>query len=132
MEEQIKFLKLRTGEDIVAYTEDDGDFVKVRRPVVIIIENIFEEARQLLNVREWLPLIVVRDESISLSRTEIVASLDVNDEFLEQYKELCEMFFDTKPTIKKKKKKVIDGDDKVISMAEAIASLVEKKDKPIH
>lgn len=131
MSEQIKFLKLRNGEDLVAYVQEEGKNYIVRRPVAIIIENIFEEAKQLLNIREWLPLTVVEGESTSLPKTEVISIMNVNEEFIEQYHEMCEMFFDNKPSFKKKTKRTSE-DGNVISIADALAGLIEKKDKPIH
>lgn len=132
MDEQIKFVKLRNGEDLVASVKVDGDNYILTRPVAIMIENIFEEAKQLLNVREWLPLTIVSADSTTLDKSEVIVLLDVNEDFIEQYHEICEMFFDNKPTIKKNKRKTTSSDDKVITFAEALANMIDKKDKPVH
>lgn len=133
MTEEIKFLKLRNGEDLVAKVTADGDTLVLKRPVAIMIENIYEEGRQLLNVREWLPPTVVLSDTATIPSCEVIATLEINPEFVEQYEEICEMFFDNKPVIKKKTKaKSLSSDDKVVSILEALTGMNEKKDKPIH
>jgi len=133
MTEEIKFLKLRNGEDLVAKVTVDGDKLVLNRPVAIMIENIYEEGRQLLNVREWLPPTVVLSDTATILSSEVLATMEINPEFLEQYDEICEMFFDNKPVIKKKTKaKSLTSDDKVVSILEALTGMNEKKDKPIH
>jgi hypothetical protein len=131
MTEEIKFLKLRNGEDLVASVVIENESITLTRPVCIMVENMYEEGRQILNVREWLPPSVVTSESITIDRSEIIATLDISEDFLEQYKDICEMFFDNKPVVKKKAKRVTSG-EKVVSIMEALEGMVEKKDKPIH
>ena len=134
MSEEIKFVKLRNGEDLVAFITVGKSTTLIRRPVCVMVENIFEEGRQLLNIREWLPPTIVKGDSTTISSSEIIAVLDVSEEFIPQYHEICEMFFDTVPVIKNKRLKGVKAsdDNKVVSIVEALAGMADKKDKPIH
>ena len=122
----IRFIKLKNGEDIIAYTTQNKKTVTVRRPVCIFIENFLDEGRQLLSIREWLPPNIVKVDSVEVPNEDIFCMLEVTEGFQEQYIDICTAFFDTVPTPKKKKE---PSGEKVVSILEA---LVEKKDKPVH
>jgi len=106
------FYKLTTGEDIVAYQLSETQHtLLIKQPMVILVENDFGAARQLLNVREWLPPVITKKDEVSLPKKLIVFSIEVNAEFKEEFKQVVAYFYGVKP---KRKARREAGDSKVV------------------
>ena len=86
MQHPIKFYKLKTNEDIVAFELEnlEGRY-HIGRPLVFTVENEIMSGRQLLNVREWIPPIVCNTDEIYLSKEYVMFSTDVKDSFKEEF-----------------------------------------------
>jgi hypothetical protein len=82
----IRFYKLKTNEDIVAFELEslDGLF-RIRRPLSISVDNEVMGGRQLLNVREWVPPIVCSTDEIYLPKEYVMFSTDVKESFKEEF-----------------------------------------------
>lgn len=128
--EDIRYLKLKNGEELIGYVTSDASSYEIDRPVMLMIVNLYEESRQLLNFREYLPPTIVKEQKLTVGKKEVFFMLEVQDQFKEQYIEMCEYLFDEVDKKKPVAKKDV-GDDtaKVVSLAQA---LLEKKGKPIH
>lgn len=128
--EDIRYLKLTNGEELIAYVSTNSSSYEINRPVMLMIVNIYEESRQLLNFREYLPPTIAKEQKLTIGKKEVFFMLEVQDQFKEQYIEMCEYLFDEgdkkKPVTKKD---VTDEGAKVVSLAQA---LQEKKGKPVH
>lgn len=131
MSRTTKFVKLRNGEELVALVEEFPNNVILEKPVTFTIDNFFEDGKQLINFRDWLPASMVKVNEVALPATEVMFTLEVSEDFAEYYVSVCDYLFNTKP-IKKNKKISTDDENKIISMAEAIANMIDKKDKPVH
>jgi hypothetical protein len=131
MSRTTKFVKLRNGEELVALVEEFPNNVILEKPVSFTIDNFFEDGKQLINFRDWLPASMVKVNEVALPATEVMFTLEVSEDFAEYYVSVCDYLFNTKP-IKKNKKISTDDENKIISMAEAIANMIDKKDKPVH
>lgn len=81
----IKILRLKTGEDIIAFIELKKISVKVRYPAVILIQYDPEEDQQELLMKYWLPVSLIEKNEAEIPLTEILLSLDVNEDFKEYY-----------------------------------------------
>lgn len=132
MSRTTKFVKLRNGEELVALVEEFPNNVILEKPVSFTIDNLFEDGKQLINFRDWLPASMVKVNEVALPATEVLFAIEVTEEFAEYYVSVCDYLFNTKPIQKKKKKISSDDGEKIISMAEAIANMIDKKDKPVH
>jgi hypothetical protein len=131
MSRTTKFVKLRNGEELVALVEEFPNNVILEKPVSFTIDNFFEDGKQLINFRDWLPASMVKVNEVALPATEVMFTLEVSEDFAEYYVSVCDYLFNTKP-IKKNKKISTDDENKIIYMAEAIANMIDKKDKPVH
>jgi len=108
-----KFYKLTTGEDIVAYElEDTETHILIKQPMAIVIENNFMAAKQLLNVREWIPPIVAKNDQVNLPKTLIMFSLEVNDEFKHEFATVVSYFYGVAPVKKRPKRERVGSEDK--------------------
>jgi hypothetical protein len=82
----IKFYKLKTNEDLVAFEEEDnGEAYKIRRPLSFFVENENGAGRQMLNVKEWVPPIVCANDTVYLSKELVMFSMDVKETFKEEF-----------------------------------------------
>lgn len=127
----IQYIKLRNGEDLVATVlSSDDQSITIKRPVCIMVENYLDEGRQYINVREWLPPMIAESDTITLDKKEVIAQMNTAADFVDQYEDICEMFFESKPVLRKEStKKTKQSVENVVSIIEALA---EKKDKPTH
>jgi hypothetical protein len=129
--ENIKYIRLRNNEEVIAEMTTTEDTVEMHQPVLLMVVSMYEEGRQMLNFREYLPPTIVKEQKLVLPKSEVLYVLDIKDEFADQYTEMCVYLFEEVEERKTPKKKVdaSEAAAKVVSLAEAI---LEKKGKPIH
>ena len=121
----IKFYKLNTLEDIVAYQLEETDtHYRIRRPLAFRVENEMVTGRQMLNVREWIPPIVSAVEEINLPKTLVVFTTDVRDSFKEEFRDAVEYLYGVTP---KKRVKTAEKGSKVVPFA---SLMKDTSDKP--
>lgn len=94
----IKFYKLKTNEDIVAFEVEDSDtHIKIKRPLAFSVENEVLAGRQMLNVREWVPPIVCANDTILLPKEYVMFSTDVKDSFKDEFIHATEFLYNVEP-----------------------------------
>lgn len=107
----VRFFKLHNGQDLVGYLAKESDnSVIIQRPLVVNIENDFMNARQMLNVREWLPPIITKLDEVELPKELVLLIAEVNDTFAEDFKEVINYFYGVKPKKRERNKSA----DKVV------------------
>jgi uncharacterized protein (DUF1330 family) len=131
MTPNIKYIRLYSGEEIVAEVTELEDAWTVKNPLIVEVETFMEEGRQLLYMKEYLPQSVVSVTEVNLLKELIAFVVPVTEEFLEQYNQATEYFYNSKEfkQVVKKKKVSSDETSKVVSLFEA---MMDKKDKPTH
>ena len=108
-----KVYKMMTGEDIVAYEEaNDDKTYRLKKPLAIHIGSSPFLGQAFLHVREWIPPIAVRGDSITIDKALVMSVMDCNDDFVEEYKELSEYFYSVTPTLRKKQIELEDKAEK--------------------
>lgn len=135
--EVLRFIRLKNGYgDLIGYVETFDGYIKIRQPLRIEIETIFEENRQILSLQEYLPQSVIDIKEIKFMVSEIMFCAPVREEFYEQYEYVADFFYNNNSKIKQPVKKqtepveeTAEKINKVVSILEAMAS---KKDKPVH
>ena len=81
--EQIKVLKLLSGEEIVAEVTDGGSFVIVKNPVKFVMMPVNSSQVGV----EMHPFIMLsKDDEVELSKDFIIAICNPIDEILQSYK----------------------------------------------
>jgi hypothetical protein len=97
-ESDIKFYKLKNGEDIVAFEiESLESHYNIRRPLLVKVENEVLAGRQMLNVREWVPPIVCANDTVLLPKELVVFSTDVKNSFKEEFKDATDYLYNVVP-----------------------------------
>ena len=93
-----RFYKLMTGEDIVAYElMEDEESYELQRPLVIYIDNNVILGKAFLHVREWVPPIATKGDTLVVSKKLVMLTMECNDEFKSEFKELSDYFYSVQP-----------------------------------
>lgn len=132
MEKELKFVRLRNGEDIIGYCTDNekNNILNIENPLLVEVDTIYEEGKQLIAMREYLPQAILDTKDIDIEQEEIMFIASVREEFVEEYQHVSEYFYSAESRVKTKKKKARDASDgNVVSLIDA---LLDKKDKPLH
>jgi hypothetical protein len=87
IETTIKFIRLVTGEDIVAncLINDETQYVDVESPMKVIISRFNNSSKSILIMMPWLPLEVIADEYATLKYEDILTMVDPKESFVEYY-----------------------------------------------
>lgn len=106
-----RFYKLMTGEDIVAYElMEDEESYELKRPLTVHVDNNMILGKAFLHVREWIPPIATKGDELVLSKKVVMLTMECNEEFAAEFKELSDYFYTVQPLqmkedVKKKKEK---------------------------
>lgn len=84
--EAIKLIRLKSGEDIIAYIEqvDKLNFV-VREPMSVFTKNDTRTGKQIVLMDHWLPVTLIRHNEAFITEGEIITMLEPSSEFTEYY-----------------------------------------------
>lgn len=84
--ETIKVLRLKSGEDIIAYLEqvDKLNFI-VREPMVVLVKSDMKSGKQIIMMDHWLPAPLIKHNEAFLAENEIVTILEPTSEFSEYF-----------------------------------------------
>jgi hypothetical protein len=82
-----KFIRLVTGEDIVAncLIDNETQYVDVESPMKVIISRFNNSKKSILIMMPWLPLEVIDDEYATLKFEDILTIVDPKEAFIEYY-----------------------------------------------
>lgn len=117
MNKPLVFLKIRGGDDVVGYLYSNTDtHYIIARPLNIIIETDLPSGRQMIEVRECLPPILVELEQMSFAVGDVTVITPIRDSFKEELASVIKLFYSVKPLKRKQTEKVKrDEGDNVIS-----------------
>lgn len=118
-------------DDIVGLVTKHQKHITVEDPLIVYVETLFEEGRQILSIREYLPQTIVSIREVDFDAKEILFTTPVRDEFKDQYEQVAKFFYEEQVIAMEKPKKKKSGIDSenVVSLIEAIR---DKKGKPVH
>lgn len=109
-----RFYKLMTGEDIVAYELlEDEESYELMRPLAIHIDTNPILGKAFLHVREWIPPVATKGDTLVISKKLVMLTMECNDEFKAEFKEFSDYFYEVqmgqmKKDIKKQDEKKKD------------------------
>lgn len=84
--EQVKLIRLKTGEDVISYIETyDADNVILRSPMVVIVKMNMRTENQTVLMDHWLPITVIKENEAIIQSSEILTMIDPTSEFSEYY-----------------------------------------------
>jgi hypothetical protein len=94
----IRFYKLKTNEDIVAFELESTElYYRIRRPLAFSVENEVMGGRQMLNVREWLPPIVCGTDEVFLPKEYVLFATEVRESFKDEFTHAVEFLYNVSP-----------------------------------
>ena len=84
--EAVKLIRLKSGEDIIAYIEqvDKLNFV-VREPMVVLTKQDNRTNKHIIMMDHWLPVPLIRHNEAFITEGEIVTMLEPTSDFSEYY-----------------------------------------------
>jgi hypothetical protein len=84
--EQVKLIRLKTGEDVISYVEaHDSGTVILRSPMVVIVKMNMRTENQTVLMDHWLPITVIKENEAIIDASEILTMIDPTSEFSEYY-----------------------------------------------
>src|SRR5210317_1253594 len=89
------YFKLMNGEDIVAYLVEDHElYYLVKRPLAIHVDSSAFLGKAFLHVREWIPPIATKGDTLIISKKLVMLTMECNEEFKVEFKEFSDYFYD--------------------------------------
>lgn len=86
--EEIKILRLKTGEDVVGYVSDIDDMkVNIRTPMLIDIKSDGVSSKSMFIIRSWVPFQLINGYEVSLWNNDVMFTMEPNNEFIDYYVE---------------------------------------------
>ena len=84
--EAVKLIRLKSGEDIIAYIEqvDKLNFV-VREPMVVLTKQDNRTNKHIIMMDHWLPVPLIRHNEAFITESEIITMLEPTSDFSEYY-----------------------------------------------
>jgi hypothetical protein len=84
--EAVKLIRLKSGEDIIAYIEqvDKLNFV-IREPMVVLTKQDNRTNKHIIMMDHWLPVPLIRHNEAFITENEIVTMLEPTSDFSEYY-----------------------------------------------
>ena len=124
MENNIKIVRLKSGEDIIGNLAVVEDTINICEPMSV---SVVDEGRQQgLVMAHWLPIQLIKKNEITIKSRDVLTVFDPNDEFAEYYENTVEKL----KTILKTKEYVDSLDDEEIN--EVMESIIASKGQILH
>jgi len=121
--EEVKILRLKTGEDIVGFVSEIDDMkLNVKYPMVI--DNMVMRGVQSFSIGSWLPYQMYKQIDVNLWTNDILFTADITDDFLDYYFKMVD----------KLEKYILAGEvlDNLKEEEEMIEALEEKELSVVH
>lgn len=132
-------------EDLAGFVIIKDDKIIIDFPLVVELESNYDEGRQALFLKEFLPQSIINKTTIEFPLSEVLFHEPVREDFLDHYEEAKEFFFfeqlnaERKITLKKKggfteESSTFDEEttERVKNVVSILEALRDKKDKPVH
>lgn len=87
--EDIRVLRLKTGEDVIGYVSDiDDNRIHIRNPMLIDIMTDYKTAKQSFVIQSWLPHQLIKSNETSLWSIDILTILEPTETFIDYYTDM--------------------------------------------
>jgi hypothetical protein len=134
-EKELKMIRLKfLQEDLVGLVTFHGEYLTIERPLAFQVDTDYEEGKQILTIREYLPQSVISIKEVDFDMDQVLFTSPVRKEFKDQYDDMAEFFYEKQPAMlekNKEKREILSTRDneKIVSLLEALR---DKKNKPVH
>lgn len=141
---EVEFVRFKHPyEDLAGFVIVKDDKIIIDFPLVVELESNYEEGRQALYLREFLPQNIINKTTIEFPLKDVLFHEPVREDFLDHYEEAKEFFFfeqlnaERKITVRKgfsEEDSTFDEEttERVQNVVSILEALRDKKDKPIH
>ena len=99
---EVKFIRLKVGEDIVTEVYDAGPdwCYSVNNPMMVVADLDIDQGRQTLIMYPWLPQGVVANNIAYIKKEDVMLISDVDPEIMDYYFGICAQIFTGKLRVK--------------------------------
>ena len=105
-QKELKFVRLKNSfDDIVGHVTFHDQYLTVEKPLVVDVETIFEEGRQILSIREYLPQSIISMREVDFNLDQVLFTTPVREDFKDQYEQVATFFYDQQASQAQKPKK---------------------------
>lgn len=84
----IKIVRLQSGEDIIAEVIEDETTVMLIEPMVLIMKRTTQGS--VMYLMPWLPIELVKENCATLYHEDILASFEPNDDMVEYFNNMVD------------------------------------------
>lgn len=125
MEDEVKILRLVTGEDIICnYFKVSSDSYVITDPMMLIVK--FKGRNSSVVMEHWLPVEVVKNNEVLINPRDVITMFDPKDSLAEYYTNLVDKLH---RTIEKRKQiENLDLDE----MVDIMEALEESQGETLH
>lgn len=82
--DNVKLIRLNSGEDIVAYLEEEDNNYLLLTPMAVFVKRL-NSGKTIMMISTWLPNEIVEDEIISISKDKVLLVMQPKKELLVYY-----------------------------------------------
>ena len=144
---EVEFVRFKQPyEDLAGFVIVKDDKIIIDFPLIVELESNYEEGRQALYLKEFLPQGIISKTSIEYPLSDILFHEPVKEEFLEHYEEAKEFFYyeqmeeQRNVSVRKGYASVDQSSDhfdeetteRVKNVVSILEAMRDKKDKPVH
>lgn len=127
-EDSVRLIKMKNGEDIIAFVEDHGEFLELTRPIELLFQSMDEvDSEQVVSVREWLPPLIADTESVTISKNDVLFVVEVKKNFKDHFTTISKMFFEYSEIVsnERDKKRLLQetADQTVVSLEDILKNM---------
>jgi len=90
MSDNIKFLRLVSGEDIICDMDENTDNYTVYNAMTVMINNM--SGKEVLRINHWLPIPIVAENVTNIPKSQVVSVFEPSVEFRQYYIDLINEF----------------------------------------
>jgi len=84
--EQIKIVRLKTGEDLIGFVvEDDYATCYIKDAFCIIMEEDHRSQKQILTLASWAPSTIIKVNECKIYDNDILTKFEPTDTFVDHY-----------------------------------------------
>jgi hypothetical protein len=125
IEQKIKFIRLKNGDDIITEVEKDSVMsLSIKNPMKLIIDVDVDMNRQQIIMYNWMPQGIVKENTVSFSKRDIVFVSDIEKDVEDHYRAVVFDLIANQAPFKSQTKRSTDESGKIISFNK------NSKDKP--
>lgn len=83
----VKIVRLVSGEDVIAYFEEDEDYVLLGSPMCVFFKRL-QSGKSMMMMSPWIPMEIVEDDIISIHASQILTVMNPKKHISDYYKQM--------------------------------------------